>query len=71
MHSEWRDEKFLKDSAGGEMRLRFWSRHQKIDLVFMQLARYKFTHADVSKYHNSLPEILANKTNASSPAIDS
>ena len=39
MQSEWREEKFLKGSVGDNMRLRFWNKHQKIDRVFMQLAR--------------------------------
>jgi len=40
MHSEWREEKFLKGIVGDKMRLRFRDKHQKMHLVFMQLARY-------------------------------
>jgi len=40
MHSEWREEKFLKGIVGHKMGLHFRNKHQKIDLVFMQLARY-------------------------------
>jgi len=58
--SEWREDKFLKGSVGDKIRLRFWNKHQKIDLVIMQLARKTFTHADFLKYKKSLPEILAN-----------
>jgi len=40
MQSEWREEKSLKGIVGDKMMLRFESKHQKIDLVFMQLAHY-------------------------------
>ena len=40
MHCEWREEKFLKGIVDDKMRLRIWNKHQKMHLVFMQLARY-------------------------------
>ena len=44
---KWSKKKFLKGSVGNEMRLRFCIKLQKIDLVLMQLARYKYMHARV------------------------
>jgi len=61
MHSEWKVEKFLKGNVGNKMRLPFWNMHQQIDLVFMQLAGYKWKHARVVKYQHSLPNSLAHK----------
>jgi len=61
MHSEWREEKFLKGIVGDKMRLRFWNKHQKMHLVFMQLARYNWMHITVLRYQQSIPENLANK----------
>jgi len=40
MHMEWSEEKFLKGIVGDKTRLRLSNKHQKIELVFMQLARY-------------------------------
>jgi len=39
MHMEWSEEKFSKDIVGDQTRLRFWNKHQKIELVLTQLAR--------------------------------
>ena len=50
MHMEWSEEKFLKGIVGDERRLRFWNKHQKIELSFMQLARYNRLHERVLKY---------------------
>jgi len=54
MHMEWSEEKILKGIVGDKTRLRFWNKHQKIEILFTQLARY-----------NKMPwnsvEILANK----------
>jgi len=52
MHSEWREEKLLKGIVGDKKKLCFWNKHQKIELVLMQLARYNW---------RSIPENLANK----------
>jgi len=70
MNSEWREEKFWKGILGDKMRLCFWNKHQKIDLVFMQLARYNWTHERVLLCKNSLPESLTNKSNYSSLKVD-
>ena len=40
MHMEWSEEKFLKGIVGDKRRLRFRDEHQKMKLVFTQLARY-------------------------------
>jgi len=61
MHLEWSEEKFLKGIVGDKRRLRFWSKHQKIELLFMQLARYNRMHERVLKYQKTIPEKLANK----------
>ena len=34
MHMEWSEEKFLKGIVGDKTKLRFWNKHQKIELVF-------------------------------------
>jgi len=39
MHIEWSEEKFSKGIVGDQTRLRFWNKHQKIELLLMQLAR--------------------------------
>jgi len=56
-------------ACGDKMRLLFWTQHQKIELVFTQMARYKHTDTELLKYPQKLPEILANCQNASGPAI--
>jgi len=61
MQLEWSEEKFLKGIVGGKRRLRFWNKHQKIELLFMQLARYNKMHERVLKYQKTIPEKLANK----------
>jgi len=38
MHMEWSEEKFLKGIVGDKTRLLLWNKHQKIELVFTQLA---------------------------------
>jgi len=69
MPSEWRQEKFSKCNVGNKMRLRVWNKHQKIDLVFMQLTRYKC--AKDPKYQLSPPEQLAdNQLNVSNLKYD-
>jgi len=60
MHMEWSEEKFLKGIVGDKRRLRFWNQHQKIELLFMQLARYYKMHEKVLKYLKIIPEKLAN-----------
>jgi len=50
MHIEWSEEKFLKGIVGDKRRLRFWNKHQKIKLLFMQLARYNKMHKRLLKY---------------------
>jgi len=45
---EWGE--VLKGIVGGKRRLRFWNKHQKIELLFMQLARYNSMHERVLKY---------------------
>jgi len=61
MHVEWSEEKFLKGIVGDKRRLRFWNKHQKIKLLFMQLARYNRMHERVLKYQKTIPKKLANK----------
>jgi len=61
MHMEWSEENFLKGIVGEKRRLRFWNKHQKIELLFMHLARYNRLHERVSKYPKTVPENLANK----------
>jgi len=62
MHMEWSEEKlFLKGIVGDKMRLRFWNKHQKIELIFMQLAHHNRMHERVLKYQKTIPEKLANK----------
>ena len=39
MHIEWSEEKFSKGIVGDKMRLRFWNKQQKIELLYVQLAR--------------------------------
>jgi len=61
MHMEWSEEMFLKGIVGDKRRLRFWNKHQKIELLFMQLARYNKMHKRVLKYQKKISEKLANK----------
>jgi len=51
----------LKGIVGDETRLRFWNKHQKIELLLTQLARYNKMHKKVLKYQKTIPEKLANK----------
>jgi len=51
----------LTSIVGDKTRLRFWNKHQKIELLFTQLARYNRMHKRVIKYQNTIPEKLANK----------
>jgi len=44
MQMEWSEEKFLKGIVGDKTRLRLWNKHQKIEHVFTQLARYNWMH---------------------------
>jgi len=50
MHMEWSEEKLLKGIVGDKTGLRFWNKHQKIELLFTQLARYNRMHERVLKY---------------------
>jgi len=52
LHMEWSKEKFLKGIVGDKTRLRLWNKHQNIELVFTQLARYNWMHGRVFKYHS-------------------
>jgi len=61
MHVEWSEEKFSEGIVGDKTRLRFCNKHQKIELLFMQLARYNRMHKRVLKYQKTIPEQLANK----------
>ena len=61
MHIEWIEEKFLKGIVGDKRRLRFWNKHQMIELLFKQLAHYNRMHERVLKYQKTIPEKLANK----------
>ena len=61
MHMEWSEEKFLKGIVGGKRRLRFWNKHQKIEILFMQLARYNRMHERVFQYQKTIPDKLPNK----------
>jgi len=61
MHMEWSEEKFLKGIEVDKRRLRFLNKHQKIELLFMQLARYNRMHERVLQYPKTIPEKLANK----------
>jgi len=54
MHNEWREEKFLKGIVCDKMRLRFWNKHQMMQLVLMQLARYNWMHIRVLRHLGSL-----------------
>jgi len=57
---EWSEEKFWKCIVGDKRRLRFWNKHQKIELLFTQPARYNEMHERVLKYQNIIPENFAN-----------
>jgi len=70
MHVEWSEEKFLKGIVDDKRRLRFWNKHQKIKLLFMQLARYNRMHKRVLKYQTTIPKKLANKQNVSRHKVD-
>ena len=59
MHMEWSEEKFLKGIVGAKRRLRFSNKHQKIELLFMQLARYNKMQEKLLKYWKTIPEKLA------------
>jgi len=61
MHMQWSEENFLKGIVGEKRRLCFWNKHQKIELLFMQLVRYNRKHERVLKYQKTIPENLANK----------
>ena len=61
MHVEWSEEKILKGIVGDKTRLRFWNKHQKIELLCTQLARYNRIHERVLKHQKTIPEKLANK----------
>jgi len=67
---EWSEEKFLKGIVGDKTRLRVWNKHQKIELVFTQLARYHWMHGRVLKCQKTIPEKLANKQNESRHKVD-
>jgi len=56
---EWSEEKFLKGIVGDQRRLRFKNKHQKIELLLMQLAHYNSMHKRVLKYQKIIPENLA------------
>jgi len=58
---EWSEEKFLKGIVGDKRRLRFWYKHQKIELLFTHLARYNKMHERVLKYQKTIPEKSSNK----------
>ena len=58
---EWSEEKFLKGIVGDKRRLRFRNRHQKIEILFTQLARYNRMHERVLNYPKTTPEKWANK----------
>jgi len=60
MHMEWSEEKFLKGIVDDKRRLRFWNKDQKIELLFMQLARHNRMHERVLKYQKTIAEKLAN-----------
>ena len=64
---EWSEEKFLRGIVGYKRRLRFWNKPQKIEpwLLFTQLVRYNRMNKRVTKYQNTVLEILANKSNLS------
>jgi len=70
MHSESREEKFSKGIVGDKMRLRFWNKHLKMDIVFMQLARYNWMHERVVWYQQSTPGNLTDKHNVSRLQVD-
>jgi len=53
MHMECSEEKFLKGIVGDKTRLRFWNKHQKIELLFTQLVRYSRMHKRVINYQNN------------------
>jgi len=59
MHMEWSEEKFSKGIVADKTRLRFWNKHQKIEPLFTQLARYNKMHKRM--YQKTIPEKLANK----------
>jgi len=61
MQMEWSEEKFLKGIVGDKRRLSFENKHQKIELLFTQLARYNRMHERVLQYQKTTPEKLANK----------
>jgi len=58
---EWSEEKFSKGAVGDKTRLRFRNKHQTIELLFTQLARYNKMHKGMFKYQKTMPEKLANK----------
>ena len=61
MQVEWSEEKFLKDIVGDQRRLRFKNKHQKIEILFTQLARYNRMHKRVLNYQKTTPENVNNK----------
>ena len=61
MHMEWSEEKFLKGIVGDKRRLSFWNKHQQIELLLTQLARYNRMHKRVLKYQKIIPKFLASK----------
>jgi len=61
MHMKWSEEKFSKGIVGDKARLRLWNKHQKIELVFTQLARYNWMHGRVLKYQKTIPEKMADE----------
>ena len=65
MYIEWSDEKFLKGIVGDNTRLHSRNKHQKIELLFTQIARYNRMHARVLKYQKTRPEKLADEKNLS------
>jgi len=67
---EWSEEKFIKSIVGDKTSLCFWNKHQKIDLLYIQLARYNRIHERVLKYQKTIPEKLTNKQNLSRHKVD-
>jgi len=61
MQMEWREKRFLKGIVGDKTRLRFWNKHQKIELLFTQLARYNRIHERGLTYQKTITEKLAKK----------
>ena len=61
MQMQWSEEKFSKGIVGDKTRLRFWNKHQRIELLYTQLAHYNKKHKRVFNYNKKIQDELADK----------